>query len=386
MRRLAVLGSTGSIGVTTLGIVERFPERFEVVSLAGGKQLERLAEQVRRFRPRFVATGDAAGAVELRERLGGDLPCEISYGIEGLIEAATVSDADLLVSGLVGALGLRPTLEALRVGRDVALANKEVLVVAGELVTRTAAETGARILPIDSEHNAIFQALQGHRREDVRRIVLTCSGGPFLHRPAVELGNVTIEEALRHPTWEMGTKITIDSATLMNKGLEVIEARWLFGFPAARVDVVIHPQSIVHSMVEYIDGSVIAQMGIADMTIPIAYILAHPGRLPIDNLPRLDLPGVRELTFFEPDAEKFRCLALAYEALAAGGSTPAVLNGANEVAVACFLEGRIRFTDIPETLERVMDNHKGRNPHDLEDYLEADRLARSEAGRLLAAY
>jgi 1-deoxy-D-xylulose-5-phosphate reductoisomerase len=384
MRSLAVLGSTGSIGVTTLGIVDRFPDRFEVVSLAAGKNVARLAEQVRRFRPRFVAVADAAAAEELRTRLGSS-SSRIGWGVEALVEAATIPGADLVVSGLVGALGLLPTLEAVRSGRDVALANKEVLVVAGEVVTRTAAETGARLLPLDSEHNAIFQALAGHRGEDVRRIVLTASGGPFLHRPMEELCHVTREEALRHPTWKMGTKITIDSATLMNKGLEVIEARWLFGFAPERIAVVVHPQSIVHSMVEYIDGSVIAQMGVADMTIPISYVLAYPERLPLDDLPRLDLPATRELTFFAPDTAKFPCLKLAYRALEEGGSMPAVLNAANEVAVERFLAGAIRFTDIPEILERVMAAHRTQPASDLETCLEADRWARAEAERVLRA-
>ncbi len=382
MKRLAILGSTGSIGVTTLGIVERFPDRFEVASLTAGKNVERLAEQVRKFRPKFVAVSDADAARTLREILG-EPHCEIAHGPGALVAAATVPDADMLISALVGAVGLLPTLEAVRAGKPVALANKEVLVVAGELITRAAADRGGRLFPLDSEHNAIFQALQGHRREDVRRIVLTASGGPFLHRSAAELAHVSREEALRHPTWKMGTKITIDSATLMNKGLEVIEARWLFGFPAERVDVVVHPQSIVHSMVEYVDGSVIAQMGIADMTIPISYILGYPERLPLSDLPPLDLPATRELTFFAPDTRKFPCLALAYRALEEGGSMPAVLNAANEVAVARFLAGGLRFTAIPEILERVMSRHRNGAAADLESCLAADRWAREEALRVL---
>ena len=384
MKRLAILGSTGSIGVTTLGIVDRFPDRFEVVSLAAGKNVERLAEQVRRFRPKLVAVSDGDTARGLREAIGSQR-CEITHGPRAIVEAATVPEADMLISALVGALGLLPTLEAVRAGKQVALANKEVLVVAGELVTRVAAERGSRLYPLDSEHNAIFQALQGHRREDVRRIVLTASGGPFLHRAASELANVTREEALRHPTWKMGNKITIDSATLMNKGLEVIEARWLFGFPAEQVGVVVHPQSVVHSMVEYVDGSVLAQMGIADMTIPISYILGYPERLPLSDLPSLDLPATRELTFFSPDTKKFPCLALAYQALEAAGSMPAVLNAANEVAVARFLAGGMRFTAIPETLERVLARHRNGTSADLESCLTADRWAREEAARILDA-
>jgi 1-deoxy-D-xylulose-5-phosphate reductoisomerase len=382
-KRISILGSTGSIGVTTLGVVDRFPDRFEVVALAAGRNVERLAEQVRRFRPQVVGIADPDAASRLRSELGG-FRTEVVGGDRGLCDVATV-DADVLVSGLVGARGLLPTLEAVRRGRTVALANKEVMVVAGEVVTRLAAEHGARLLPVDSEHNAIFQALQGHRREDVRRLVLTASGGPFLESSLEEIARATREQALRHPTWKMGEKITIDSATLMNKGLEVIEARWLFGFPAERIDVVIHPQSVVHSMVEYVDGSVIAQLGIPDMTIPVSYALAYPERLRLDHLPPLDLPARRELTFHEPDLRRFPCLALAYRALAAAGTAAAVLNAANEVAVERFLAGRIPYPAIVETLERVMETHAGGPASDLDACLAADRWARDAAVRALDA-
>jgi 1-deoxy-D-xylulose-5-phosphate reductoisomerase len=378
MKRLAILGCTGSIGVTTLDIVARFPDRFDVVALAAGKNLERLAEQVRRFRPSLVAVGDAAAADAL-PRLVPEYRGTITFGADGLNAVAGAPAAELVVSALVGALGLVPTLRAIEAGKHVALANKEVLVVAGELVTHAARAAGVSLFPLDSEHNAIFQALRGHRRQEVRRIILTASGGPFLNRPLSELRHVTREDALRHPTWKMGDKITIDSATLMNKGLEVIEAHWLFGLPPEQIDVVIHPQSIVHSMVEYIDGSVLAQMGIPDMSIPISYILAYPDRLPLDHLPSLDLPRAATLQFAAPDLSKFVCLALAYRALHAGGTVPAVLNAANEVVVAAFLAGSMPFLDIPRILTAVLDAHVPSPAKDLDTLLAADRWARAQA-------
>ncbi|MBI3785429.1 MAG: 1-deoxy-D-xylulose-5-phosphate reductoisomerase [Deltaproteobacteria bacterium] len=376
MKPLAILGSTGSIGVTTLDLVARFPERFSIVALAAGKRVERLAEQMERFRPRLVAVADEDARSQLI-RLVPHFKGEILWGESGLCCVATVSEAKLVVSALVGALGLLPTLRAIESGKDVALANKEVLVVAGELVTRAARRAGVNLFPVDSEHNAIFQALRGHRLDEVRRLILTASGGPFLRRPRSEMAQVTRDDALRHPTWKMGDKITIDSATLMNKGLEVIEARWLFDLPADQIDVVIHPQSIVHSMVEYVDGSVIAQMGIPDMTIPISYILAYPERLPISHLPSLDLPRAANLEFYEPDEERFPCLRLAYRALRAGGTATAVLNGANEVLVAAFLRGQIHFTDIPAGIGAVLDAHQIQGSADLDTLIEADRWART---------
>jgi 1-deoxy-D-xylulose-5-phosphate reductoisomerase len=380
MKRLAILGSTGSIGVTTLDVVARFPERFAVVALAAGRNMARLAEQVRRFQPLVVAVGDATNAEALRQLVPeyhGDLLC----GADGLTAVATAPAAELVVSALVGALGLLPTLQAIEAGKHIALANKEVLVVAGELVTNAARAAGVDLFPLDSEHNAIFQVLRGHRRDDVRRIILTASGGPFLHRAPHELRTVSRADALRHPIWKMGDKITIDSATLMNKGLEVIEAHWLFDVPPERIAVVIHPQSIVHSMVEYIDGSVLAQMGIPDMAIPISYILAYPERLPMNHLPSLDLPHAGMLQFAEPDLAKFVCLALAYRALRAGGTAPAVLNAANEVVVAAFLAEQIAFLDIARILTRVLDAHQPSAATDLETLLTADRWARAAARR-----
>ncbi len=382
MKRLAILGATGSIGLTTLDIVARFPDRFEVVALAAGKNVERLAQQVKRFRPAIVGVGDAVAARALQQ-LVPSYRGEILCGAAGLNAVASAPQAELVIAALVGALGLAPTLRAIEAGKDIALANKEALVIAGALVTRAARAAGVNLVPLDSEHNAIFQALHGHRREDVRRLILTASGGPFLNRPLDELRTVTRAEALQHPTWKMGEKITIDSATLMNKGLEVIEAHWLFGCSADQIQVVIHPQSIVHSMVEYIDGSVIAQMGIPDMAIPISYILAYPERLAMEHLPALNLPGAQTLQFAEPDLSRFVCLDLAYRALRAGGTAPAVLNAANEVVVEAFLAGGLAFAEIPRILTEVLDAHVPSTAEDLETLLASDRWARAQARQLV---
>jgi len=346
MKRIAILGSTGSVGVTTLDVIGRSPERFEAVALAAGRNVRRLREQMERFQPRIVSVLTPEAARELRDTTPG-YRGEILAGEEGLRAVATCSEADIVVSALVGAVGLLPTLEAIRAGKMIALANKEVMVVAGELVTREAAARRVRILPVDSEHSAVFQALADQPTDAVRRIVLTASGGPFLHTPKERLARVTPTDALQHPTWKMGSKITIDSATLMNKGLEVIEARWLFGVDASRIAVIVHPQSVVHSMVEFVDGSVMAQLAVPDMAIPVAYALTYPERMPLPHLPRLDLTAGQGLTFFTPEEEKFPCLGLAYRALLRGGDAPAVLNAANEVAVERFLGGDLRFTDIP---------------------------------------
>jgi len=377
-RSVAVLGSTGSIGVSTLALIERFPDRFRAVALAAGRNMEVLAAQVSRHDPELVSVADASAAAELRSRVH-DFAGRIMVGPEGPRAVATHAQATIVVSALVGALGLEPTLAAIAAGKDVALANKEVLVVAGELVTRAAREHGVALLPVDSEHNAIFQALQGHDRAEVKRIILTASGGPFLHHSAAELARVTIADALKHPTWKMGPKITVDSATLMNKGLEVIEAHWLFGVEAARIDVVIHPQSIIHSMVEYVDGSVLSQMAVPDMTIPIGYALAYPVRLPLAHLRPLDLPAAGALTFVAPDRERFPCLGLAYRALDVGGTMPAVLNAANEVAVERFLAEDIGYGDIPVLVASVMAAHSPVAARDLETLLDADRWARAAA-------
>jgi len=385
-KRLSLLGSTGSIGEQTLAVAAAAPERFEVVALGAGRNLEKLADQVRRFRPALVSVAEPCGVAELRERLGS-LSCEVLVGDEGL-KAVAEYPADLVVSGLVGAVGLAPTLAAIRAGRDVALANKEVMVMAGALVLREVKAHGVALLPVDSEHSAIFQALGGQRREDVRRLILTASGGPFRTWTEAQIAEASVEQALRHPNWDMGPKITIDSASLMNKGLEVIEARWLFDIPPERVDVVVHPQSIIHSLVEFVDTSVLAQLGLPDMRVPIAVALAHPERIALD-LPLLDLPALARMDFETPDCKRFPCLDLAFEALRADEAAPAVVNAANEIAVAAFLDRRIRFPEIAATNGAVLNSHVGRGGsgalRDLADVLEADRWARACASEWIGS-
>jgi 1-deoxy-D-xylulose-5-phosphate reductoisomerase len=381
MKRLAILGSTGSIGVNTLDIVRQFPERFEVVSLSAGLNIELLKEQILRFQPKVVSVLSR----ELKGKLKKELPgadVEVLHGVEGLIRVATHPEVDQVVSAIVGAVGLIPTLSAIKTGKSIALANKEPLVMAGKIVMEEAKKTRAQILPVDSEHSAIFQALLGHRKEDIHRLILTASGGPFLNLPLSKLNEVTVKDALNHPHWEMGRKITIDSASLMNKGLEVIEAHWLFGIPVEKIIVRIHPQSVVHSMVEYIDGSIIGQMGIADMRIPISYALSFPERMNL-KLPSLDLSQVGPLTFFHPDPEKFPCLRLAYQSIEIGETMPAILNAANEVAVNGFLEGSIKFTDIPLLIQRVMEEHELKTVRTIEDILRADQWAREKAKTII---
>jgi 1-deoxy-D-xylulose-5-phosphate reductoisomerase len=384
MKTLSILGSTGSVGVTTLDVVGRFSDRFRIVALAAGHNVELLADQIRRFRPELVSVADAARARELRAHLD-DGEVQIMHGIEGAIVVGTHPAAQMVVSSMVGAMGLRPTLAAITAGKDIAFANKEVLVIAGELVTAAARSHGVRLLPVDSEHNAIFQCLEGRERSAVRRIILTASGGPFRDLARDRFSTITVADALKHPTWQMGNKITIDSATLMNKGLEVIEARWLFGMGADQVSVVIHPQSVIHSMVEMIDGSVIAEMAIPDMAIPVAYALAFPERLPMTHLRPLSLVDCAKLTFEQPDLDRFPCLRLAYDALAEGGTMPACLNAANEELVAAFLAGRLPFVGIPRHIESVMHRHHNQPARSLEDLIEVDGWARAAARELIAA-
>jgi 1-deoxy-D-xylulose-5-phosphate reductoisomerase len=374
MRRLSILGSTGSIGTSTLDVVEAHPDRFQVMALAAGANLDLLEAQVRRYAPRVVSLASEASARELRRRLGRTRT-EVGWGTEGLVQAASDAGADLVVSAIVGAAGLLPTIAAVAAGKDVALANKESLVMAGELVTREARARGARILPVDSEHSAIFQCLAGSDAAQVRRLILTASGGPFRSRPRSTFASITPEEALKHPNWTMGKKVTIDSATLMNKGLEVIEAHWLFGLPVDRVDVIIHPQSIIHSLVEYVDGSMLAQLGVPDMRVPIQYALTHPERR-TNPAPRLALESLAGLTFEPVDREKFPCLDLAYEAAMAGGASPTVLNAANEVAVHRFLNGRIGFDEIPTLIRKALDAHPRQAVGTVEEVLEVDREVR----------
>ncbi|PLX74602.1 MAG: 1-deoxy-D-xylulose-5-phosphate reductoisomerase [Desulfuromonas sp.] len=381
MKKISILGSTGSIGVSTLEVVAEHADRFDVVAMTAGTNLDLFVQQIVSFRPQLVAVVSAGDAARLRDRLGDEGP-EVVSGVEGLIACATHAEAGIVVSAIVGAAGLVPTMAAIEAGKDIALANKETLVTAGALVMRAVAEYGVKLYPVDSEHSAIFQSLEGHRDKDVKRLILTASGGPFRERDPQTFDNITLEDALAHPNWNMGQKITIDSATMMNKGLEVIEAHWLFGLPGDRISVHIHPQSIVHSMVEYIDGSVIAQLGVPDMKTPIAYALSYPERLPLD-LPPLDLCQLGQLTFMEPDSERFPCLDLAYAALAAGGSAPAALNAANEVAVDAFLNGRISYLGIPELIEEVMSKHQVVVPGSIDDVLQVDQWARREADGIL---
>jgi 1-deoxy-D-xylulose-5-phosphate reductoisomerase len=373
---VAVLGSTGSIGTSTLELVRNHPDRFRVVALAAGSNVELLAAQAAEFRPRYVSVGSDADAGELEKLLPPGV--EVGRGVEGASIAASYDGVDCTVAAISGAAGLMPTLSAIRAGVDVALANKETLVLAGPIVMKEVAEKGVRFLPVDSEHSAVFQSLCGHRRDDLLRIILTASGGPFLDTPAGELDRVTPAQALRHPRWEMGRKITIDSATLVNKGLEVIEARWLFDVPPEKISVIIHPQSIVHSMVEYVDGSVVAQMSNPDMKGPIAYALGYPERID-SHTERLKLAGLT-LDFRDPD-DRFPCLSLAYEALKAGGAMPAVLNAADEVAVDAFLKGRVRFTDIHRVISEVMESF-AKSPaaaSTVEEILASDAEARVRA-------
>jgi len=383
MKRIAVLGSTGSIGEQTLDVIARHRDRFEVVALAAGRRSERLVEQARRFRPRLVSVADPAEVAHVRGALGPDV--EVVSGDAGLVAVAT-APCELVIAGRVGAVGLEPVLAAIRAGRTIGLANKEVMVMAGALVRREAAARGVTILPIDSEHSAIFQCLSGSRPDQIARLILTCSGGPFRTWTAEKIAGAGIDEALAHPNWAMGAKISIDSATLMNKGLEVIEARWLFDVEASRVDVVVHPQSIVHSLVEFRDRSVLAQLGLPDMRVPIAVALAHPERVDLD-LPRLDLVELARLDFEAPDRARFPCLELAYRAVRGSEAAPAVLNAANEVAVEAFLAGRIRFPEIAACNESVLEmhlaEHAGEGVSDLAAVRIADSLARAAANRWL---
>ncbi len=381
MKSLSILGSTGSIGLSTLDVVRQHPERFSVTGLAEGHDIGLLAEQIREFKPVIVSVRDERSAQLLREQLGAEQP-EIHWGIEGAATVAASDGSDMVVSAIVGAAGLQPTLSAIKAGKDIALANKETLVVAGELVMSLVKKHKVTLLPVDSEHSAIFQSLTGHRMEDIERIILTASGGPFRLTSADELKKVGPEQALKHPQWSMGAKITIDSATLMNKGLEVIEAHWLFGMPADKIGVVVHPQSIIHSMVEYIDGCVMAQLGAPDMRAPIAYAIAWPERCE-SGIKKLDLAQIGTLTFENPDTERFPSLRLAFDALRAGDTFPAVLNAANEIAVAAFLDKKTGFTDIPALVDKTMQKHEAFAPSSLEEYLEADRWARDTASNLI---
>lgn len=379
MKKVIVLGSTGSIGRQTLEVAAHLPEEIHVTALVAGSNVELLAEQVRRFRPALVAVADKERWRELKELLSGE-KVTIMAGEEGVL-AATEAEGDLVLAAIVGIAGLKPVLAAVRRGKDVALANKEALVTAGHLVQAEARRRGVKIMPVDSEHSAIFQSLHAGRPAEIKRLLLTASGGPFRTWPKKALQRVTEKEALQHPNWRMGAKITVDSATLMNKGLEVIEARWLFDVELKKIEVLVHPESIVHSLVEFVDGAVVAQLGLPDMRLPIQYALTYPERLPAP-WPRLDLTG-RTLTFEAPDTDRFPCLALARAAAQKGGTYPTVLNGANEVAVEEFLKGRLSFLGIPALVEKVLAGHTPVPEPDLEAVLAADAWARSKARALI---
>jgi len=382
VKRITLLGATGSIGLRTLDLVASFPEELQVAGLAArGSNVDLIADLCRKYSPRAVALLDAGAVGRLARQLAAPRP-ELLSGPEGLVALARDVDADVVVSALVGGAGLLPTMAAIQAGRTIALANKETLVMAGSLMTAAARRRGVRLLPVDSEHSAVFQCLAGHNRGDIHRILLTASGGPFRETPKAKLAAVTVEDALRHPTWKMGAKITIDSATLMNKGLEIIEARWLFDVAPDQVQVVVHPQSIVHSMVEYIDGSVIAQLGVADMGVPILYALTYPERRPTPAA-RLDLTRVGQLTFSEPDTDKFPCLRLARVALEQSGAAPVVLNAANEVAVAAFLDRRIGFTDIADVIERALGGSPAGELRSIDECVAIDAEARRRAQQLV---
>ncbi|HOG11991.1 MAG TPA: 1-deoxy-D-xylulose-5-phosphate reductoisomerase [Smithellaceae bacterium] len=382
MKKITILGSTGSIGASALDVVRKNPNKFRVAALAAGRNVKLLARQALAFHPAAVSVRTPGDAKRLRGLLGPGGKIRVLCGEEGVREIAAHSAADIVLSAISGAAGLKPTLAAIEAGKDIALANKETMVIAGHLVTKKAEQKKIRVLPVDSEHSAIFQCLAGQKPANIKRIILTASGGPFYSFSRADLKKVTPAQALRHPRWKMGAKITVDSASLMNKGLEVIEAKWLFDIAVSRIDVLIHPQSVVHSALELLDGSVLAQMGIADMRIPIAYALSFPDRM-TNDLPALDLAKAGPLSFFPPDTKKFPCLRLALEAARIGGTAPAVLNAANEEAVAAFLENKICFHEIPNVIEKTLERHSAIPDPSLEEILLADGEARKVAAGIL---
>lgn len=378
MKNISILGSTGSIGVSTLKVVKTNPDRYRIVGLSAGNNIDLLQHQIEEYMPVAVSVSLESHAQILKNRLSGNTNTAIYWGEEGLKKIAVMDKADIVVSAMSGSAGLLPTYEAVLAGKDIALANKETMVMAGSIIMGLAKHKGVSILPVDSEHSAVFQCLQGHNRADLKRIILTASGGPFRDFTMSQLKKITPAMALKHPNWEMGKKVTIDSATMMNKGLEIIEAKWLFSFDLHQIDVLIHPESIIHSMVEYNDGSVIAQMGVPDMITPISYALSYPEHLKT-HLPQLRLETIKALHFFEPDTVKFRCLKLAVNALSEGESMPVVLNSANEIAVNSFLNGVISFLQIPEIIERTMNAHRTNPVDSIQTVTETDTWARSTA-------
>ncbi len=383
MKRVTILGSTGSVGSNALDIISRHKDRFKVVVLTAGGNIDLLEKQIKSFSPEIVAVASEPAAKELQKRIGRHFsPLEILSGHDGVAKAASYEGSDFVLSAIVGAAGLIPTMLAIRSGKTIGLANKEALVMGGRIVTEEAKKYGVRILPVDSEHSAVFQCIEGHRKSDVNRVILTASGGPFNGRRLKELNDIKPEDALKHPSWRMGKKITIDSATLMNKGFEMIEAHYLFNIPPDRIDVLIHPQSIVHSIVEFKDRSCIAQLSAPDMKGPIAYALSYPERLN-EVMQVLDLHKIKSLTFKEPDKKSFPCISYSYAAIEVGGTMPAVLNGANEVAVSAFLKDIIRFTEIPLVIKKTMDEHEVMPDKELAEIIEADKWARKKAERII---
>lgn len=382
IRNIAILGSTGSIGTQTLDIIDRFPQKFRATVLTARKNVDLLAAQARKFLPERVVIADDSLYPHLKQLLNG-LPIEVESGAEAIAEAASTDDVDIVVTAMVGYSGMIPTVKAIEAKKTIALANKETLVVAGEVVSRLVKKHGVNIIPVDSEHSAIFQCLRGESTLQARKIILTASGGPFRQHTREQLETVTVEDALHHPNWNMGAKVTIDSASMMNKGFEMIEARWLFDCPADKIEIVVHPQSIVHSMVEFNDGSVKAQLGIPDMHIPISYALGYPERLLSDSS-SLSLSQYRNLTFEAPDYKKFPLLSFAFDAIRMGGSMPCVLNAANEIAVDAFLKGRIRFVDMPGLVEKTMEDSPFISNPSIEDFIELNRMARYRASSLLS--
>jgi len=373
MKKILILGSSGSIGVNTLNVVRNFPDKFGVIGLTVNSRIDLLEQQIKEFHPEFVVVTDESKAREIKSNISN--LCEIFSGYDQLLRVSAERDYDILLGSMVGFAGLAPTLEAIKRGKRIALANKETLVVAGELVTKLVLENSAEILPVDSEHSAIYQCLVGENLNEVEKLIITASGGPFLNKDKSFFEKATVDEALNHPNWKMGSKITIDSATMMNKGLEVIEAHWLFGLPVQKINVVIHPQSIIHSMVQFVDGSIKAQLGLPDMKLPIQYALTFPERLQND-FKRTDLPAINSFTFFEPDYNKFECLKLAFDVIKVGGTAPCILNAANEIAVDKFIKKKIKFSQISDLINKALDKIENHTDPDIETIYECDKETR----------
>ena len=374
MKKILILGSSGSIGINALNVVRKFPERFKVTGLTVNSRIDLLENQIKEFLPEFVVVTDETKANELKSNIGN--LCKVFSGYDELLNLAAQGDYDILIGAMVGFAGLAPTLEAIKRGKRIALANKETLVVAGEIVTKLVLENNAEILPVDSEHSAIYQCLVGENLNEVEKLIITASGGPFLNKDKSFFERATVDEALNHPNWKMGNKITIDSATMMNKGLEVIEAHWLFGLPVEKINVVVHPQSIIHSMVQFVDGSIKAQLGLPDMKLPIQYALTFPERLEND-FRRTDLPDIKNLSFFEPDFDKFECLKLAFDVIKTGGTAPCILNAANEVAVEKFINKKIKFSQISQLIKEALNKIENHSDPDIETIFDCDKKTRN---------